>query len=192
NDRLVGEGLQQLDLRGGKWPRVSATTAHEDCAQRFSVAKHWNRENGPAAASLVQYFARLRKNRVVIDVRNMDHPTTENRRACRRRVQRWTWVTGAETREGRRRYVVVSDKVLQGTVELVHRSVLGLAQPHGALHNGIEHGLRVGGRAGDHTQDLAGGRLLLQRLLRGAEEAHVLNRSHRLFGDGPDYRALLR
>ena len=48
----------------------------------------------------------------------------------------------------------------------------------------VEHRLRVGDRAADHLQDLAGRRLLLERLLRLVEQPHVLDRDHRLVGEG--------
>jgi hypothetical protein len=43
--------------------------------------------------------------------------------------------------------------------------------------------LQIGGRARDHAQDRGRGSLLLQRLLCLVEQAHVLDRDHRLRGE---------
>ena len=54
-------------------------------------------------------------------------------------------------------------------------------------HDRLEHRLDVGRRARDHPQDLARGRLLLERLQLLAsrvEQAHVLDRDDRLVGEG--------
>ena len=45
-----------------------------------------------------------------------------------------------------------------------------------ALCDRVKNGLRVGWRAGNDLQDLGRGNLLLQRLLRLVEQAHVLDR----------------
>ncbi len=52
------------------------------------------------------------------------------------------------------------------------------------LHDGLEHRLRVRRRAADDLQDLRGRGLLLERLLGLVEQAHVLDRDHRLVGEG--------
>src|SRR5262245_454932 len=59
-----------------------------------------------------------------------------------------------------------------------------LAEPSRALRNGIEHWLDFRRRARDHLQDVAGGRLLLQRLLRLVEQPHVLDGNDGLVGEG--------
>ena len=62
----------------------------------------------------------------------------------------------------------------------------------------VEHGLHIGRRLADHAQDLARRRLLLERLGEIAiarfelvEQTHVLDRDHRLVGEGLDQRDLL-
>jgi len=64
------------------------------------------------------------------------------------------------------------------------------AQLHRSGDDGVENRLNVGGRGTDDAQDLAGRRLLLQRLGQVAvavfqflEEADVLDRDHRLVGE---------
>jgi hypothetical protein len=49
-------------------------------------------------------------------------------------------------------------------VEARHCAELGVAEPRRAPHDGLEHGLHVGGGARDDAQDLGGRGLLLQRL----------------------------
>ena len=51
--------------------------------------------------------------------------------------------------------------------------------------------VRVGHRAADHLQHLGGGGLLLERLLGLVEQARVLDRDHRLVGEGLQQRQLL-
>ena len=53
-----------------------------------------------------------------------------------------------------------------------------------ALGDRLEHRLHVGRRARNDAQDLADRRLLLERLLRLLEQAHVLDRDDGLVGEG--------
>ena len=73
-----------------------------------------------------------------------------------------------------------------------------VAHAKGALRDRVEDRLGVGRRAGDRPQDLAGRRLLLERLgqlpvprLELREQPHVLDRDHRLVGEGLEERDLL-
>ena len=59
-----------------------------------------------------------------------------------------------------------------------------IAQPRGILRNDIQHRLNIRRRAGDDAQDFARRRLLLQRLLEFLKQPHVLDRDHRLVGEG--------
>ena len=59
-------------------------------------------------------------------------------------------------------------------------------QPLAAVEDLVEHRLGVGDRAADDLQHLGGRGLLLERLLRLGEEASVLDRDHRLVGEGAD------
>ena len=89
------------------------------------------------------------------------------------------------------RPVVTGDEVNQVAVECIHSTEQAIAEPDGAFRDRVEHGLDVGRRARDHPQDLACRRLLLQGLdevavpgLQLREQAHVLDRDHRLVGEG--------
>ena len=55
----------------------------------------------------------------------------------------------------------------------------------------VEHRRRVSDRAADDLQHFRGRGLLLERFLRFVEQAHVLDRDHRLVGEGSDQRDLL-
>src|SRR6266496_3907890 len=58
-----------------------------------------------------------------------------------------------------------------------------LAESGGVLSNGVQHRLNIRWRAGDHAQDLARRRLLLQRLFEFLEQPNVLNSDDCLIGE---------
>jgi hypothetical protein len=64
--------------------------------------------------------------------------------------------------------IIVGGEMEQLPVEPIHHAELGIAELHRAPSDGVEYGLDVRRRAGDHTQDLAGGRLLFERVAQGA------------------------
>src|SRR5262245_40553720 len=79
-----------------------------------------------------------------------------------------------------------------------HAAEVGLAYARRVLQHGLEYGLELARRTRDDAQHLRGRRLLLQRLgqftsagLHLVEQPHVLNRDHRLIGEGLDKRDLL-
>ena len=54
----------------------------------------------------------------------------------------------------------------------------------------IQHGLNICRRASDDAQDLTRRRLLLQRFFELLEQSDVLDRDHRLIGEGFEKRDL--
>ena len=77
-----------------------------------------------------------------------------------------------------------------GAFQPFDHGIAGLAQPHRALSDGVEHALEVGRRRGDDPQHVAEGRLLLQRrrdaavaLLELLEQAGVLDGNDRLVSE---------
>ena len=70
------------------------------------------------------------------------------------------------------------------TVDAANNSVVCLTEPRGIFRDHIQHRLNIRRRAGDDAQYLARRRLLLQRFLEFLEQPHVLDRDHRLVGEG--------
>ena len=77
------------------------------------------------------------------------------------------------------------------TFEAEDHRICRPAHPGGALGDGIHHRLQIGRRAGDDPQDLRGGGLLLEGLLRLVEQADVLDGDDGLVGEGLEERNLL-
>ena len=76
---------------------------------------------------------------------------------------------------------------LQGIVRNArHHGRVAAQQQVGIVGDGIEHRLHVGGRAGDHFEDIGRRGLSLQRLLGLVEQPHVLDRDHGLVGEGAE------
>src|SRR5262249_43992799 len=55
------------------------------------------------------------------------------------------------------------DKTQKATIKAKHRTIFGVTESRSSLGNSIEHRLKVGWRARDHPQDVAGGRLSLEQ-----------------------------
>jgi hypothetical protein len=87
--------------------------------------------------------------------------------------------------------IVDGIEVKPGAVVHVDGPGLSLTQSSGALRDRVEHGLDIGRRAADDTQDLARRRLLLKRLRQVAitglqllEQPHILDGDDGLVGEG--------
>src|SRR5215472_2779080 len=79
------------------------------------------------------------------------------------------WEESGRLVGGSRPWIVLCSEMKELPVVAGDNGVLASAQPTGAPNDGVKHGLHVGRRTGDHAQDLAGRRLLLQRLFRLVE-----------------------
>src|SRR5262245_22053643 len=86
---------------------------------------------------------------------------------------------------------IVRYSLIAIAMHALYYSVACIAQPRGIFDNYVEHRLKLRGRACDYTQNLAGGRLLLQRLgeisvafLQFLEQTDVLNGDHGLICEG--------
>src|SRR4029453_7620757 len=97
-----------------------------------------------------------------------------------------------------RRIVVVGDEVYQLAIEPIHGAHAGAAETYRVGHDGVEDRLDIGRRARDDPEDLAGRRLLFQRLgeiavpgLQLLEEADVLDGDDGLVGKGLEELDLL-
>src|SRR5262245_52235984 len=90
-----------------------------------------------------------------------------------------------------RRYVVNRSVTKDVSVIQVQRAELGTTKPSRVREHGLEHRLQLARRAANDTEDLGCRSLLLERLgelararLHLVEQPHVLNRNHRLVGEG--------
>ena len=68
----------------------------------------------------------------------------------------------------------------------VERAERRSAQSHRVFQHRIEHRRQIAGRSVDHLQHLGGRGLLLQRLALLGHQPCVLDRDHRLIGEGAD------
>src|SRR6266705_2013619 len=69
-------------------------------------------------------------------------------------------------------------------VQYIDRDEGPRKQALAALQDLVEHRLRIGDRAADGAEDFAGSALLLERFPGLIEQSHVLDRDHRLIGEG--------
>ena len=69
-------------------------------------------------------------------------------------------------------------------VDAKYYSIIGFAQPRGIFPHHVQHRLNIRRRAGDDAQDFTRRSLLLQRFLEFLEQPDVLDRDHRLVGEG--------
>ena len=186
NDSLVGKRGQQRHLLVRHRPRFRRR--HRDGADGHPVTQQ-RRRSGARNASRSAFLRRV---------------GGWHRRApgCRR-----PGVLGTRARPGRRGFRGRSasprrrgTRRPQNSFVARRRSPSGSTVRSAALrpnsraalsHDRVEHRLRVRRRAADDAQHLGRGRLLLQRLLRFVEQARVLDRDHRLVGEGLEQAAFL-
>ena len=160
DDRLVGEGLQQLDLLVGERP--GSARVHDDGADGRAVAQHRHGEDAPIAGRREHAWSRYRGPRSTSGIWTRrpveDRPAARLCRAGRHRDRR------VEGSSASGRHVV---RATRWTSSPSNREDCAESASHRrtrAARDGLEDGLDVGGRARDDTQDLARRRLLLQRL----------------------------
>ena len=72
------------------------------------------------------------------------------------------------------------------TIVGVERAEGSPAQPHRLFQHRVEHRRQIAGRGVDDLQHLGGRGLLLQRLALFGDQPRVLDRDHRLIGEGAD------
>ena len=178
--RLIGEGFEQGHVVGIE--RAGLLAGDADVSGR-RASLHQGHEQHRAMAAQARDVAQ--PLRLVLGLGNLhDLAVAEPRRereladrARRKRPQR-----GVGLGVGWRERGEVGDL----TLEAPNRRRIAAEQALGALGNGLENGRCVGRRGGDDLQDLGGRGLALQRSLRLVEQPHVLDRDHRLVGEGLD------
>src|SRR5688500_18751520 len=147
----------------------SAGAGYVDRSDRIAVAQHRNRKDA-SIADLTRDLARRRgKIRILFDVGHMDHCMIKDGPAANRfsagrhrepaseRVETALRVTGGWC-------VILRDEVHELAVKAKGSGLDRVAEPHSIADDRIEDWLEVSLRAGDNTQDLARGDLLLERL----------------------------
>src|SRR5262249_22875151 len=164
DDRLRGKIRHQFDLLLPK--RTNLLSMDGEGPAYFVTLEHRHSQCGPRSA--VNGNPRRSEGWRDIDgtnIGNMDRtlhlrdlpeagarPRTDNRSAAAFLRQPW-WRT-----------VQCGDAVFSFPLPQVQHAELGVAEPRRVRQYGLEHGLKVAGRARDEAQHLIGRRLLLQRL----------------------------
>ena len=149
-------------------------------ANRLAVTQQGHGDNGAVA---LHGLAGVGILRVLLDVQDMNGAPFKRCAAGRGTATRRYWMLlhkVDERRADRRSGGEMHDTVLAPE----NHAGLRAAQAPRALHQGSEHRLQVEGRARNHLQHFGGGRLVLQRLLRVVEQAHVDEGNHGLLGEG--------
>ncbi len=186
DDRLVGEGGHQLDLLVGEGPHLRPAD-HEDAADR-ALPEHGNGEDRPdLGAALAFGPAVLGIGHGVVDV---DDASLEEGPA-RRRLPAGTVRVSLHDVDELGGLPVRDRHAIDVPFLAVDEPLVRAAEPHRALDEARQHRLEVEGRAADDLEDLAGRRLLLERLgevvvarLELREEADVLDGDDGLVGEG--------
>ena len=178
---LVGERLQQRDLRIREASRLAAR--HENGTDHVLVAKYRHAQGAAKARELRKFLQRVR--RIGQDVVHLEDRAFANR-SRRDRV-------GVDAHRVRcrgglgslDRHAVDCSELNHFAVEARNDAHLGVTQLFRAFADDVEYRLNVRWRARDDAQDLADCRLLIQRLLRFVEQAHVLDGDRRLLRERP-------
>ena len=184
--RLIGEGLEQRDVRVGERPGLF--TRDGNGPDRATVSQHGHGQYAPEAQRpLKNLRGRLS------DVRDMDNGAVQDSPPDGDVCRRWPRKCPLRDLERLRVEVGVSDEVHRLAVVAEETAEQAVAQPVRALDDGVEHRLDVGGRTGDDAQDLGGGGLLRERLGEVAvarpqllEQADVLDGDDRLIREGSE------
>ena len=161
--------------------------------EHFVVPHERHHEHRPIMPVAPTAFAELAPHRLVLGVRDMKSPAFEYARP-----------TSVLRPEARGRELSGSGAVVRrGTVRVpVYQAdggIVVVAQARRVFRDRVEHRLNVARRARNDAQNLGGGGLLLQGLgevtiarLQLLEQPYVLDRDHRLVGEGPRVDLLLR
>ena len=175
---LVGEGLHQGDLTVREWPNL--VSENHDHPQELSSLEHGDPKHGPDG---VHMYCPIGVLGVGQDIMNVDRAPLEG---GARRAGMASGSNGIPLDECSE----FGGGVVRGhgsqklTVEAEDERAFGRAQPDRVLGQRLEDRLEIERGAADHLEQLAGRRLPLERLLGLVEQAHVLDRDHRLVGEG--------
>mmetsp|Transcript_70472 Transcript_70472/g.166163 ORF Transcript_70472/g.166163 Transcript_70472/m.166163 type:complete len:439 (-) Transcript_70472:517-1833(-) len=189
DDRLVREGLQQLDLLRAEVTRLGPRDG--DLAEHRAIAQQRHRGHGPEAARQGNLPIGGCRARVGQHVGKLDGLTGDLR------VERIGLAQVDPGGPALQRLAVLSTHVGERhhpralPVPAPDRRRVPVQQPAGAAGNRVQHRLNIVRRLGDDLEDLGGGGLALQRVLGLVEQPHVLDADHRLVGEGLRQRDVL-
>ncbi len=182
DQRLVAERFGQRDLVGGEGARSGARQGEHAnafvCAQQ---GKHQRRVDAARLVHAALVFRQVDGGPVGQVQRLLVH------HHAGRKVR--AGVHGNRLVRQVRNQAVLSGARGQPqplAVQVQDEGLVAADQRHGRGDDGVEHRLHVGGRAADHAQHVGGGGLAAQRLVRLLEQPRVLDRDHRLVGEGLD------
>ena len=182
--RLVGEGLQQSDLlRRKRRPLAVRERADDEESANTTVPPHHWRNQAGKIADLGCHAANRLGNPIPRQCIGIMHHA-----ALQHRLRddglgdggRLELLCGPLAARSARQTQVHHGVLVDGQ----HCQVAACDQALAAVEDLLEHRLGIGHRAADDLQHLGGGGLLFERLLRLVEQAHVLDRDHRLVGEG--------
>ena len=187
DDGLTGEARQQFDLLVGEGTNLLAIDG--DRADQLVLLEHGHDD----LRARTRQPGRRGRDRLRGLVDAVDHGS-RLQDAVEGIAGLWQEAAARpdEIAIGRRR--IEYGRRVEGTVVVaVQHAELGLANARGVLQHGLEYRRQLAGRAGNDLQHLGGCGLLLQRFAQLArarlhlvEQAHVLDRDHRLVGEGGD------
>ena len=187
--RLVGEGLEQIRLVLAELPGNGAIDGND--ADRLAVAQHRHAHDAAHPPRASTRPEGLRIGIVSLDVADPDRGGAQDRLAQmpppgdrRRELLAQLRIRGFARGRIRRELELVAGAARNQRSAPCQK----LAR---AGRNRVEHRLHVGRRARDDPQDLGSRCLALERFLRFVKQAHVLDRDHRLVGEGLKQRDLL-
>ena len=166
--------LSKRDLLVGEWPDFRAADADRTDWNPF--AKQRSAEHGPITMLWGAASSVIRSNRQ--EVMNMDRFTIDKRTTDH--------IIGEVGTDGTSLDRPIScDLSKQAAFDLHGNSCISRSTNTGSIfRHGIQHRLNIRRRASDDPQDFTCRSLLLQRLLEFVEQSHVLDRDHRLVGEG--------
>src|SRR5262249_7372253 len=186
---LSGEGGGELVLLVDKW--LDDGTNKQEAGDREAAAQQGAAERGRVVAGVTRHRQRVFGIGQRVDDMNralLERDATTCRPAVRRnRILPQKFDT-------RRLDVLAGSWMIAAVVLEPHDiGLLGVAEPLRGLGDGVEHGLDIRGRTRDDVENFADGGLIFQRFsdlararLHLIEQPHVLDRDHRLVGEGLD------
>jgi hypothetical protein len=173
DDRLIGEGLRQLDLLVREWAYFDSP--HPDDANGNTLPQErrgQHRPSGGTGASRAGHRLRelLGQREQILDVYSSPVTHRPSNHCTRARGN------GSPNRQIGRVWPVCCDKPKGLTLQPKNCDISRAAEPRSTLGHDVHHGLEVRRRARDDPQDLRRGGLLLERLGQRSLEAFHLAR----------------